>query len=278
MANEYYNASGAPGTGSTLSSAVLRSECQSIESGFNKLPPIAGKSGLPIFVNATATGTEAKAIADARALLLLPAVNYAHPNHTGDVTSVADGAQTIAAKAVTLEKMADMATDSFLGRDTAGVGAPEVLAVGTVQTMLGVQPNAITIGDAGRTLRMITVGIGDAADAGKIKVSVTSVINGVTIAVEDNLAKSGSTTSFTLSAGGDTLFIKAAFIGGTLVDTISNEYVQTCGTAIQTTTYNSGGNIAIAFKNATSATSIDLTSLIDSGNHTVAGRIAYITY
>ncbi len=66
---------------------------------------------------------------------------YTHPNHSGDVTSVGDGVQTIAAKAVTLAKMADMATDSFLGRDTAGTGAPEVLSVATVKTLLGLNTN-----------------------------------------------------------------------------------------------------------------------------------------
>jgi hypothetical protein len=66
---------------------------------------------------------------------------YSHPNHTGDVTSAGDGAQTIAAKAVTLAKMADMATDSFLGRDTAGSGAPEVLSIATVKTLLGLNAN-----------------------------------------------------------------------------------------------------------------------------------------
>ena len=63
--------------------------------------------------------------------------NYVHPNHTGDVTSVAGGAQTIANKAVILAKMADMATASFLGRNTAATGVPEVLSVATVKTMLG---------------------------------------------------------------------------------------------------------------------------------------------
>ncbi len=67
--------------------------------------------------------------------------NYSHPNHSGDVTSVGDGVQTIAAKAVTLAKMADMATDSFLGRDTAGTGTPEVLSVATVKTLLGLNAN-----------------------------------------------------------------------------------------------------------------------------------------
>lgn len=50
---------------------------------------------------------------------------YVHPNHSGDVTSVADGAQTIAAAAVTNAKMANMATKTLKGRNTGSTGAPE---------------------------------------------------------------------------------------------------------------------------------------------------------
>lgn len=64
--------------------------------------------------------------------------NYAHPNHSGDVTSAADGATTIANGVVTLAKMANMATASLLGRTTAGTGSPEVLNVATVQSLLSV--------------------------------------------------------------------------------------------------------------------------------------------
>ena len=70
------------------------------------------------------------------------ATTYTHPNHTGDVTSVGDGAQTIASKAVTLAKMADMATASLLGRDTAGAGVPEVLSASDVRTLLNVADGA----------------------------------------------------------------------------------------------------------------------------------------
>lgn len=55
--------------------------------------------------------------------------NYVHPNHSGDVTSVADGATTIAANAVGFTKLADIATDSLIGRDTAGTGDPEAITV-----------------------------------------------------------------------------------------------------------------------------------------------------
>lgn len=47
----------------------------------------------------------------------------------GDVT-VASGVWTIDAGVVTLAKMANIATDSLIGRDTTGTGVPEVIAVG----------------------------------------------------------------------------------------------------------------------------------------------------
>ena len=62
---------------------------------------------------------------------------YVHPNHTGDVTSTGDGATVIGTNKVTLAKMAQMATASFLGRNTAATGNVEVLSIATVKTMLG---------------------------------------------------------------------------------------------------------------------------------------------
>ena len=61
---------------------------------------------------------------------------YVHPNHSGDVTSVADGAQTIAANAVTFAKMQDINTNRFIGRDTAGSGDPEELTMPVATAML----------------------------------------------------------------------------------------------------------------------------------------------
>ena len=62
---------------------------------------------------------------------------YVHPNHTGDVTSTGDGATVIGANKVTLAMMSQMATASFLGRNTATTGNVEVLSIATVKTMLG---------------------------------------------------------------------------------------------------------------------------------------------
>ena len=53
----------------------------------------------------------------------------------GDVT-VTGGVWTIDAGAVTLGKLAPIATDSFLGRDTAGTGVPEVLSPAQATSLL----------------------------------------------------------------------------------------------------------------------------------------------
>lgn len=47
---------------------------------------------------------------------------YVHPNHSGDVTSVGDGAQTIANSAVTFAKFQNVKENSLLGRFAAGSG------------------------------------------------------------------------------------------------------------------------------------------------------------
>jgi len=55
----------------------------------------------------------------------------------GDITVASTGTVwTIDNSAVTLAKMADMATASFIGRNTAGTGVPEVLSASTAKTMM----------------------------------------------------------------------------------------------------------------------------------------------
>jgi len=64
--------------------------------------------------------------------------NYVHPNHSGDVTSVADGEQTIALNAVTNAKSAKMATNTIKGNNTGGDSDPLDLTVAQVISLLSV--------------------------------------------------------------------------------------------------------------------------------------------
>jgi len=78
---------------------------------------------------------------------------YVHLNHSGEVTSVADGAQTIAADAVTYAKMQNVsATDKILGRATAGAGDVEEIACTTAGRAL--------IDDATAAAQALTLGLG----------------------------------------------------------------------------------------------------------------------
>jgi hypothetical protein len=105
-----------------------------------------GSSGLTmatakVLGRATAdTGAiEELSAADARTLLNVEdgANAYTHPNHSGDVTSVADGAQTIAPGAVSLAKMADLAANSILGNNTGSAATPLALTAAQTKTLLG---------------------------------------------------------------------------------------------------------------------------------------------
>lgn len=95
---------------------------------------------------AGAGGGEEISAAAARAILNVAdgANAYVHPNHSGDVTSVADGAQTIANGVVTNAKLADMAQGTVKVRlPGAGTGSP---TDATLSSTKGA--NRVPIGDA----------------------------------------------------------------------------------------------------------------------------------
>jgi len=55
---------------------------------------------------------------------------YSHPNHTGDVTSVGDGATTIANNAVTFAKFQQISSTTLVGRHAGGSGNTQEVSVG----------------------------------------------------------------------------------------------------------------------------------------------------
>jgi hypothetical protein len=120
---------------------------------------------------------------------------------TGNVTGsgTTSIATTIAANAVTLARMAQMATASFLGRNTAGTGDPEVLSTATVKTMLSL--TGTNSGDQTISLTGGVTGSGTGSFAATVVTNanltgpVTSVGNATTIADAELAAIAGLTSA-----------------------------------------------------------------------------------
>jgi len=63
---EYYDSTGAPGSGSAGSSSTIRAEFDAIQDAFDKLPDLSGNASLPVFVNSGETALEAVSASSAR--------------------------------------------------------------------------------------------------------------------------------------------------------------------------------------------------------------------
>lgn len=119
--------------------------------------------------------------------------NYVHPNHSGDVTSVADGVQTIVNDAVTNAKAANMATATIKGRVTAATGDPEDLSSSQAYSILkAVIPESIIIAVSDETTNL-TVGTGKieftmpyAMTVSEVSASLTTAPVGATLIVDIN--------------------------------------------------------------------------------------------
>lgn len=67
--NDFYDSSGAPSTGSSLSSSVVRAEFDAVEEGFKKIAPLTGHGSEIVFNNPGGSAQESKTISEAMALL-----------------------------------------------------------------------------------------------------------------------------------------------------------------------------------------------------------------
>ena len=107
--------------------------------------------------------------------------NYVHPNHSGDVTSVADGATTIANNAVTYAKFQQITGRRLVGRYTNSLGDAEEVPLGASLTFNGTNlARAALTGDvtAGINSNATTIA-NDAVTYAKLQnVSATSRILG----------------------------------------------------------------------------------------------------
>jgi hypothetical protein len=120
----------------------------------------------------------------------------------GDVTVGGTGTtMTIDNGAVTLAKMANIATDSFIGRDTAGTGVPEVLSATTARSILGITTGS---GTGGLTVLPIsdkaTVTVGGAnIKAGRFLIPANVLGTRGWGRVRCSLQKSGATDAGTMA-------------------------------------------------------------------------------
>ncbi len=164
----------------------------------------------------------------------------------GDITVSASGATwTIDNSAVTLAKMADMATDSFLGRDTAGTGAPEVLSASAVRTILNVEDGADVTDTANVT------------SAGALMDSEMTDLAGV---------KALDTS--TLALLGANVFTGTQDFNGQQVEGMLNKVVPTVTGTLTTTAHS--GNVLETSGNVTVPTTAGFNCvLIAGGAHTV---------
>lgn len=62
--------------------------------------------------------------------------SYIHPNHSGDVTSIGDGVQTVAPNAITNAKLADAPANTIKGNNTGATADPLDLTAAQVTAML----------------------------------------------------------------------------------------------------------------------------------------------
>lgn len=141
------------GTGITLTGTVFSTTAETnVQSDWSQAtttaddyiknkPNVQYTSAIP---NATTSASGLMASGDKTKLdgIATSANNYVHPNHSGDVTSTGDGVTVIGTGKVTLPKMADMATNSFIARDSANAGVPEIISASDARTILNVADGA----------------------------------------------------------------------------------------------------------------------------------------
>ena len=126
----------------------------------------------------------------------------------GDITVTSSGTVwTIDNGAVTLAKMANMATASLLGRNTAGTGVPEVLSASTARSLLGLATVATSASASDLTTGTLSTSLlptiqtaqlgGDITTAGKALLDDASASAQRTTLGLATIASSGSASDLT---------------------------------------------------------------------------------
>jgi hypothetical protein len=143
--------------------------------------------------------------------------NYTHPNHTGDVASIGDGATTIQPDAVSNTKLANMPSLTIKGNDTGGVADPKDLTAEEVRVLLGTAPGqSITgLGFSPSFVRIYESVTTDNTTVDVIETSTTVIadnVAGQAVVISNGKTRVGSITS--LDADGFTVDGRGGPAGG----------------------------------------------------------------
>lgn len=147
MSNEYYTPSGVPANNSTLSSSAMRGEVNLIESGFDKLPIMAGNGGKVIGVNSGGTALE-----------VITAVPHEQGGIEADISAIANGGILVGTGSGTMAVRASALTDGASGVLKHELGGIEAnisaianggILVGTGAGTMAIRASALTDGASG---------------------------------------------------------------------------------------------------------------------------------
>lgn len=250
MSNEYYNASGSPGSGASGASAPIRGEFSNIAAGFALLPVLAANAGRVVVVNPSNTGltvtTGALALAGdfattgafnttfvqtATVTLGLPAVN-------GMLATLA-GTETLSNKTLVAPALGTPAS----GVATNLTGTAAGLTAGSVTTNANLTGVITSVGNATSIASQTGTGTKFVMDAGPTISAPIITGNGVAVTqAPSNNSTRISTTEYTDAAMATRLALAGGTMTGNLTLGTSAELIFTgaAGT-VRASAYQTGG-------------------------------------
>ena len=129
---------------------------------------------------------------------------------------------------------------------------------------------------AGRSIKQSYIYLEDATTAGEVMARFTSIWNGDSLPVTDDIGKGETKGNFTLAAAtGGYIDVEAAGLSGNVVAVLSTDlYSNACGTDLLINCQAINNDIRFSLKNRANV-SQDITTLVDTG--AIGIRVTYLT-
>ena len=257
-AQEYYDHTTYPATGSAATSAGLRAEFDAVEAGFNKLPGLAGNANKACVVNSTATGLT---------------VTSGTLSLAGNFTTSGANALTLTttgATNVTLPTTGTLATTSNKLNAFAATTSAELAGVISDESGSG----ALCFVNS-PTLITPNIGVATATSVNKVAITAPASSATLTLANGSTLATSGANSITLTSTGATNVTLPTT---GTLATTSANTFTGSQIGGVTSLT-SSGGTVAInlANNNNFSHTLTENTTL-GAPSNPVAGQSGMIVF